>query len=629
MPERSPVAAALARATAALPAGEARPGQVTMAEAVGVAIAEKRPLLVQAGTGTGKSLAYLVPAILGHRRTVVATATKALQDQLADRDLPFLAEHLGVPFEFAVLKGRSNYACRQRLAELDRGGDAQLSLDGMSAGASPEELASLAAWAQDSSTGDRAELEVEPSAAAWAAISVGARECPGRSRCPKGGVCFTELARDRAAEADVIVVNQHLYGMHLATDGAVLPEHDVLIVDEAHQLEDVLSATVGVELSAGRCAHLARTVAAIVDDPALVEDLELVGDRIRDALRPLLGTRLRRPDAELQDAMAAGTERVNRALEALRRIDTTDPDASARKERAMQAAGALGEDLLRSLEVAESEVAWVEGDEDRPVLRVAPLEVARVLDEHLWGGPAVVLTSATLPDAIAESLGVPEAHREVLDVGSPFDYEHQAVLYCATHLPEPRDPRWEERAIDELASLIHAAGGRTLALFTSWRMMRAAADALRGEIPGRLLRQDDLPKPALLRTFTEDATSSLFATMGFWQGIDVPGPSLTLVTIDKLPFPRPDDPLLSARRERAREAAFRTIDLPRATVLLAQGAGRLIRTATDRGVVAVLDSRLASAGYRWDLIGGLPPMRRTKDRAEVLALLSDLHTRAM
>lgn len=600
-----------------------------MAAAVASAFSNRRHLLAQAGTGTGKSWAYLVPAILSGKRTVVATATKALQDQLAGKDLPFLQEHLGRDFDFAVLKGRSNYVCRQRLNELS--GDGQLALDGLAERASATELASLQRWAATSETGDRAELTAEPGPGAWAAVSVSAQECPGARRCPMGEVCFAEAARRRAADADVVVVNLHLLGLDLATDGAVLPDHDVVVVDEAHQLEDIVSDTCGFELSAGRFQNLARSVRAILDDPALTDDLETSATLLSAVLTGHVGRRLRGVlDPDLADALALARARLDRVASGLRAVpDDAGDDVAARKARAVQLTGGLQADVAAAGDVPTSSVAWVEGPDANPRLRVAPIDVAELLRAGLWDRRPTVLTSATLPEGLAERLGLaPDDHDEV-DVGSPFDYAANGLLYCAAHLPDPRQPAFEPAVHDELEALINAAGGRTLALFTSYRAMDAAIEALRPRLDTRILGQRDLPKPALVAKFTEDESASLFATMGFWQGIDIPGRTLSLVTIDRLPFPRPDEPLLQARRERAKADAFRVIDLPRTSMMLAQGVGRLIRSATDQGVVAVFDPRLANArSYRWTLLHALPPLPRTKDRAQAEAFLRTATTAA-
>jgi ATP-dependent DNA helicase DinG len=323
-------AAALDGLTAALDRGEDRPGQRTMAERVATAIAGRRHLIVQAGTGTGKSLAYLVPLALSGRRAVVATATKALQDQLATKDLPFVQRHLDRPFTFAVLKGRSNYLCRQRLREATTS-DEQLGLELAEEGTRARqrrarELVELTAWAATTETGDRAELAREPSGAAWAAVSVGARECPGASRCPQGGDCFAEQARARAAQADVVVVNLHLYGIDLAMGGGVLPDHDVVVIDEAHQLEDTISATAGIELGPGRFSTLASAVGVIVAEPELLAALERSGESLAAELAPEVGRRLRAGvGPELATVLTTGRLRIDAATEALRRIDGNAP----------------------------------------------------------------------------------------------------------------------------------------------------------------------------------------------------------------------------------------------------------------------------------------------------------------
>ena len=622
MPDR--VLSALQQVVDELPGGSSRPGQEAMAEAVAKAVASGRHLVVQAGTGTGKTLAYLVPAILSGKRTVVATATKALQDQLAGKDLPFLTEHLDRPFAWAVLKGRSNYLCRQRLDEA-LAGEVQLSLGSSLDPAdkpSTADLQELADWAEVTLTGDRAELAREPRSATWAAVSTGSDECPGATKCPRGDDCFAEDARHLAAAADVIVVNTHLYGTNLAAGGAVLPEHDLVVFDEAHQLEDTVSETTGAELTGGRLTALAHVVGGIIDDQSLKDGLLAAGDRLAAALAPEVGTRLRRgPSEDLASVLASSRARLDEAAAALRRIQSDAADVKTRKERALKAVTTLQADIDVTMDLTPDVVAWVEQPGREPKLCVAPLDVAPVLTEFVWEHRTAVLTSATIPPGLAGIVGLDAAKVAEMDAGSPFDFAADALLYCAAHLPDPRRPGYEEALHEELKALITAAGGRTLALFTSYRAMQAAADALRGELATPVLVQGDLPKPALTLAFAEDEATSLFATLSFWQGVDVPGRSLSLVTIDKLPFPRPDEPLLQARREQARAEAFATVDLPRAATLLAQGAGRLIRTSTDRGVVAVLDSRLANATYRWSIVNALPPMARTRHRAEAEAFL--------
>jgi ATP-dependent DNA helicase DinG len=642
---------ALDEVTAVLPAGEARPGQRQMASAVAHAISAKRALIVQAGTGTGKSLAYLVPAVMSGKTTVIATATKALQDQLAGKDLPFLQQHLDHDFTFAVVKGRSNYLCLQRMHEATTS-DLQLGLQlgepstsAKSAPATtttganasdddgpplPNELVELVAWAATTPTGDRADLEHEPSNRAWNTVSVGPRECPGASQCPRGQQCFAERARHAAADADIIVVNTHLYGMHLASGGGLLPEHDIVVIDEAHQLEDTISATAGTEIGPGRLFALERNTRAILADESVCAAVVKAGESLADALGEHRARRLKGAlDPILCDALMDARINAAEVISALRKIPDDAPnDAAARKHRAMKAATSLVDDLDVALEMPSGCVAWVEGFADSPLMKIAPIDVAPVLEETLFEHDTVVLTSATIPKGMAARVGLDDDHDD-LDVGSPFDYPNNALLYCATHMPDPRTSGYDEALQRELELLIVAAGGRTLALFTSYRAMDEAAAVLRPRLPWTLLTQKDLPKPALVERFQSDETSCLFATMSFWQGIDVPGRALSLVTIDRLPFPRPDDPLLQARRDQARADAFRTVDLPRAATLLAQGAGRLIRRSDDRGVVAVLDPRLAkNQSYRWDIVNALPPMKRTRERSEAEAFLRAIRDEA-
>lgn len=595
-----------------------------MAEAVARAIAGSRHLVVAAGTGTGKSLAYLVPAILSGKRTVVATATKALQDQLATNDLPFLRRHLGVTFSYALVKGRANYLCRQRAAEV-AGNGAQRSLEelgGEAMGPLGQDVRRLLDWADHSKTGDRSELPFEPRPRAWAALSVGPTDCPGGASCPSGDVCFAEAARERAAVSDLIVVNTHLYMAHLASGGAVLPPHEVVVFDEAHDVEDVATESLGVELGPWRLRALGRRARTLLgDDGEAASNLEEGGDRWLAALSPLVGRRLPGElSQELTDALTVAENRLSRVISSLRRMKDDEHHAAA-VGRTLQAAGHLAADLAAARRPDVDQAAWVEQQTPGPVLRLAPIEVGPLLAEACWAKVTAILTSATIPPALPVRLGLPPAQTDQLDVGSPFPYDTHALLYCAAHLPDPRRPSSGAATHEELASLIEAAGGRTLALFTSWRAMQEAAEVLRERLSFRILAQGELPKRALVEAFAQEESACLFATMGFWQGLDVPGPTLSLVTIDRVPFPRPDDPLFEARRERAGSDAFRLVDLPRAATFLAQGAGRLIRSSRDRGVVAVLDPRLATARYRWDLVRALPPMARTRHRAEAEAFL--------
>jgi len=616
----------LERVTAALAVAEDRPGQKQMAAAVAGAISSGRHLVVQAGTGTGKSAAYLIPAVTSGRRVVVVTASKALQDQLATKDLPFIAQHLGKPFEWAVLKGRSNYICLQRVRETTtrRGAPAggQLEFDEL-APAVKIELKRLAEWSTHTATGDQAELDWAPSDRAWSEVSVGSEECPGAARCPQGALCFAEAARARAAAADVTVVNTHLYGLDVAAEGAILGDHDVVIFDEAHQLEDVMSDTVGLSIGPGRFSRLAQAYRRILEDPQVVGAVADVAVLWREALADRVGARLGHPlPDDLAEALIDARGRIDTAAQRLRAIETTVEEAKQSILRAQTLSLRLVDDIDAALTYGTTDVAFVSGSAEAPRLDIAPLDVGPVLASAVWAKRTAILTSATIPASLAQRVGLPSSSTDSFDVGSPFDYQHHGLLYCAMHLPDPRQPAHGPAVAEELVALITAAGGRTLALFTSWKAMEAAATIVRERVPYPVLTQRDLPKPALIKAFASDPRACLFATAGFFQGVDIPGDTLTLVTIDKIPFPRPDDPLLEARREQLGAAAFRTIDLPRAAMLLAQAAGRLIRTATDRGVVAVFDPRLGTAGYRWDLVKALPPMQRTRQRAEAEAFLA-------
>ena len=619
---------ALAAVAEELPGGgEDRPGQREMTQAVADAITTNTHLIASAGTGTGKSLAYLVPAILSGKRTVIATATKALQDQLANKDLPFLEDHLDVPFDYAVLKGRSNYVCRQRLQELEAEGE-QLGLDvSDDAHVDADDLETILDWVKRTGTGDRAELPIEPSGRTWAAVSVGPTECPGQAKCPMGGTCFAEMARERSKAADVVVVNTYLYALDLVTEGAILDEHDVAIIDEAHQIEDIVAGAAGFELTGGRLRSLGNTIKAIIADDGLVTDLFDIGDQLGLDLEPHMGNRLNEGDIDddLARSLNRARDRADRALDALRKIPKeSSPDVIGKKERATTAATHLVMDIDLALDMVEGTVAWVEGQRN-PSLKVASIDVSEVLSEHLFSNRATILTSATIPPNLPGRLGLDTHVHKTIDVGSPFDFENAGMLYCAAHMPDPRSDDYRDAVHNEIEALVMAAGGRTMVLFTSWRSMNLAKEYLLDRLPYQLLVQGDSPKQVLVDTFMDDEESVLLATMSFWQGVDIPGRSLSCVIIDRLPFPRPDDPLLGARRDLVGSAAFREIDLPRASMLLAQGAGRLIRSQDDRGVVAVLDSRLAtSKSYRWDLIKALPPLKRTKSRDEAIEFLKTI-----
>lgn len=615
---------ALRRVTSAFEGAEERQGQIDMVHAVAESLDAGRSIIIQAGTGTGKSLGYLVPALLNGKRTVVATATKTLQDQLARHDLPLLKRHLGVDFSWAVVKGRSNYVCRQRVAELtDSSG--QLEFEEISDGVR-KEVDAIIEWASGTLTGDMEELPRVPSEKARLSVSVGSDECPGRNRCPEGDRCFAERAREQAVEADVIVVNLHLYGLHVASNGAILPEHEVVIFDEAHQLESVMSDTIGVNLTSGRFTSFASAVRKVIADTALTNRLEEFGGRFGIALASLVGKRLPLPlPASLSEPLSGARIEINSILGNLRDIKTPNESTQQKNYRAQTQGSRLAEAIDVALGYTEGYVAYVEGSQQRPALRISPLHVGDTLGSAVWDSHAAVLTSATVPTTLPQRVGLSTDGTEVLGVGSPFDYERNSRLYCSPEFPDRNSPGFTDFVHDELEALISAAGGRTLALFTSNKALHAATAELRERLDFPILSPADFSRQRLIEMFMEDESSCIFASQSFFQGVDLPGRTLSLVVLDKLPFPRPDDPLLEARREAVgREKSFSEIDLPIAATSLAQAAGRLIRTATDKGVVAVLDRRLAAAGYRRNLIDALPPMARTRNRAEVEQFLRDI-----
>lgn len=609
------VASLLQSVIETLPNVEQRSGQIAMAEAISHAIENKRHLIVQAGTGTGKTLGYLVPAINSGKRVVVSTYTKALQDQLAKHDLPLLASALeptiGRSIDWAVLKGRNNYLCAQRISEIREPKHHKLDLNEFSPQVQSD-IDKLVKWSEDTSTGDAGDLTWTPRDMAWKQVSIGSDECPGASRCPSGDVCFAERARDFASVADVVVVNTHIYGLDVATDGALLPEHDVVIFDEAHQLEDVMSSSVSMSISPGSINHVNSALRAIVRDDAMSGSLQQIGNEFGGLIAQHLDKRIPLPlPDDIQDVLNRLRLKLDEAIAGLRAVNTSDESAKQRILRGQTLSTRLVEVIDGSLTAGSRTVAFVSGSKDRPTLELAPLNVGPSLREGIWSKRTAILASATIPLALPARIGLTDDEIDSIDVGSPFDYENSAVLYCAKHLPAPNDPRRDEAVLDEIEHLINAANGRTLALFTTYRAMHQAADEMARRLEFKIWRQDDLPKMALVDAFAQEESSCLFATAGFFQGVDVPGQTLSLVLIDKIPFPRPDDPLLSARRDEVGRSAFNEIDIPLAATQLAQAAGRLIRSRKDFGVVAILDPRLATKGYGKQLVSTLPPMKRT------------------
>jgi ATP-dependent DNA helicase DinG len=630
----------LAAAVGAVPGGTERPGQQAMAEAVARAAESGEHLLVQAGTGTGKSLAYLVPALLVDGPVVVSTATLALQSQLVDHDLPRLADAaeplLGRRPTFAVLKGRHHYACLARLegtteeepedALFETGGGGKTKWLG-EAGRLGKQIQRLREWALESETGDRDELDPGVDDSAWRLASMPARECVGAARCPYGAECFAEASRARAREADIVVTNHSLLAVDMLAGRHIVPPHKLLIVDEAHELADRVSSAAQAELTAELVERAARRARPFVP-PEHYEALIEAGDGLAHGMTGAPPGRIVEGlPAPLREALTLLGPACRRALDAIGDVKTDDSDP-VRKQQAKAVLGELAETTQRLVAEAEFDVAWIEKSDRRRAVVVAPLSVAGTLANHLYAERTVVATSATLAlggrfDTLARALGLPEKQEtwQSLDVGSPFDYGRQGILYVAAKLPRPTQSGLSDAAAEELVALVQALGGRTLGLFSSRRAAERAAEVLRAKTDLTVLLQGEEALPLLVRRFRDDQASCLMGVMSLWQGVDVPGDACQLVVIDRLPFPRPDEPLAAARAaavDASGGSGFAAVSVPIAAVRLAQGVGRLIRTADDKGVVAVLDSRLESArGYGGYLRASLPPFWYTT-RPEVV-----------
>lgn len=652
----------LAIAVAAL-GGSERGGQREMAAAVARAFETGEHLAVQAGTGTGKSLAYLVPSIVraldDESPVVVSTATIALQRQLVDRDLPRLMDSVEAALprrpQFALLKGRRNYLCLNKIhngsaadgEDSDDRPQEEL-FDPVAATALGRDVQRLTAWASTTESGDRDDLKPGVPDRSWSQVSVSARECLGAARCPFGTECFSERARGEAGRADIVVTNHALLAIDAVSDSSVLPEHALLVVDEAHELVDRVTSVATAELTSAALGAVSRRIGRLVN-PELVQRLEAATANLAAAIHDGTPGRIDHLDDELATYLTALRDAASAARSA---IDTTS-DAKAAAARA-EATAALSEvsdtasRILTSFAPAipdRTDVVWLDHEDNRgslrPVLRVAPLSVGGLLRNHVFSHSTAVLTSATLTiggsfDAMASAWGLAAAEAtdgprwRGLDVGSPFEHAKAGILYVAAHLPPPgRDGTGSAEQLTEIAELITAAGGRTLGLFSSMRAARAAAEAMRARLSTPVLCQGDDSTSALVEQFSADPETSLFGTLSLWQGVDVPGPSLSLVLIDRIPFPRPDDPLLGAR-QRAVAArggnGFMAVAANHAALLLAQGSGRLLRHTTDRGVVAVLDSRMVTAGYGGYLRASLPPFWQTTNPAQVRGALERLRT---
>jgi ATP-dependent DNA helicase DinG len=639
--------------------GAPREGQIEMAEAVANALTDRHHLMVQAGTGTGKSLAYIVPALVHGRKVLVATATLALQRQLVERDLPAvvpaLEKVLGREITYGIYKGVGNYICLQKMNSEEPDPDGEVLLEVSSLG---KDAQRLHAWAKSpGATGDRDDAP-EVDRRVWAANSLSGRECVGADVCAYGHQCFAALAKARAQSADIVITNHTLLAIEIVDSHPILPERDAVILDEAHEFMDRTTQAVTEELTSARVIRaaamarkhmpgkLADTFTKAADD--FHDTMADYGQDVRQ--NPSMQGRLE----EIPASLEAPIRRVKEAAAAIVQSISADEeaigsDALAERARVKGAVNEINTTCTKIMRNGDGQVLWYEPTFQ--TLHLAPLSVSSVLRANLLTKTPVIATSATLSvgnsmDAMARSIGftvggdedassedgdIDPSNVAMLDVGSPFDFANQGVLYLPKHLPEPGREGVHPDVLEELGELIDAAGGRTLALFSSWRGVEAADAHLRkvlAELPIKIITQKrgDAVGP-LVERFAKDETSVLLGTMSLWQGVDVPGNSCVLVTIDRIPFPRPDEPVMSARAAQADAgggSGFMQISIPRAALLLAQGTGRLIRSVEDRGVVAILDSRIVNKRYGSVLLNSMPPLWRTSDKSVVRESLQRL-----
>ena len=629
--------------------GAPREGQIEMAEAVANALTDGHHLMVQAGTGTGKSLAYLIPPLVHGKKTLVATATLALQRQLVERDLPAvvpaLEKVLGREITYAIYKGVGNYICLQKMnsEEPDPDGEIMLGISSLE-----KDAKRLHEWARKPGvSGDRDDAP-EVDRRVWAANSVSGRECVGADTCAFGPQCFAANAKAKAQTADVVVTNHTLLAIEIVDSHPILPERDVVILDEAHEFMDRATQAVTEELTSARVLR-ASAMARKFMPGKLSDSFHKAANDFHESMVDY-GESIRGDFAaqgrleEIPQSLESPIRKVRESAQAITQFLTADDeiidtDVLAERARVKGAVSEISTTAATLLKLSDGFVLWYE-----PVfstLHLAPLSVSDVLRENLLTQTPVIATSATLTvgnsfNALAKSIGFlvgdelnsdvksgefDPANLQMLDVGSPFDFANQGVLYMPKHLPEPGRDGPSIEALTELGELIDAAGGRTLALFSSWRGLEAADTHLRkvlAELPIKIFTQKrgDAVGP-LVERFAKDETSILLGTMSLWQGVDVPGNSCILVAIDRIPFPRPDEPVMSARAAQADAAGgsgFMQVSLPRAALLLAQGTGRLIRSIDDRGVVAILDSRIVTKRYGSVLLNSMPPLWRTSDK---------------
>jgi ATP-dependent DNA helicase DinG len=609
---------------------EHRPGQLQMAEAIESAIARKKHLIVEAGTGTGKTLAYLIPAILSGKRIVISTGTKNLQEQLFYKDVPFLQKHLSTPLQVCYMKGRANYACRQKIYDAEK----SPILTGL------EEVADfqiIRDWERTTETGDRAEIKTLPEGSTvWAKLDARKDLCSGQ-KCQQFERCFLTQMHQRAAESDIIIVNHHLFFADLALKheefGAIIPEYGAVILDEAHEVEDIAGQYFGVSVSSYQLQDLRRDVLGLARQKGFgsgeLDRILIVAEEASERFFNLFGGGEGRTGfREHREFLERHEEEYSNLLRALelislqlKLIQNAPEEVIPLFRRSVEYAQNLKfwmEDVQRSF------VYWVERRGRGCFLQATPIDVSHVLEEKLFDTvDSVIMTSATLTvagnfDFTAQRLGVRGAR--TLAVDGQFDYRQQALLYVPQHLPDPRSPEFAREAADEIVRILNLSRGRAFVLFTSYQQMRVVYDRVSLEVEYPTLLQGTGPRSALLEEFRQTPNCVLFATSSFWQGVDVQGEQLSCVIIDKLPFAVPSDPVVEARVMALREQGgnpFYDYQIPQAALALKQGFGRLIRSRSDRGVLSILDNRITKQRYGQVFFDSLPDYRFTTSLSEV------------
>jgi ATP-dependent DNA helicase DinG len=614
---------------------EYRPGQLEMAESVEGASENRQHLIVEAGTGTGKTLAYLVPIMRSGRRVVISTGTKNLQEQLFFKDIPFLRK-LFPEVRVALMKGRQNYLCRQKLYDIEK----QPVLSGL------EEVAQyprLKEWEAKTEVGDRAELAWLPdSSELWGKVDARRETCTGQ-KCPQFERCFITLMHQRAAASDLIIVNHHLFFADLALRGtevaSLLPDYEALVFDEAHDIEDVATQYFGLQVSNYRVEELARDTEATLKVKGLKSDevLHAVAEMRRraDLFFELFPSAETRANFDHREAfLKTHGSAYDSLLNALVRLETELGRLKDRPEEVnnlIRRAGELRQGFQAVMEGKErTMVYWWERRGRGVFLEATPIDVAPILRERLFESvDTVILTSATLAvggnfDFLKRRLGIDNAKERILD--SHFDYPHQAMLYTPLHLPDPREPTFARLAAEEVVQLLKATRGRAFVLFTSYQQMREVFERVRPQVRYPMLIQGSMPRTEMLERFRNTPHAVLFGTSSFWQGVDVQGEQLSAVVIDRLPFAVPSDPIIAARIRQIDEEggnAFMDYQVPQAVLALKQGFGRLIRSQADRGVLAILDHRMMRKHYGKTFLESLPRYRMTNRLEDVKAFMRD------